>query len=62
MSDERLVLSIKECQEKLGLSRSLVYELARTGKLPVIKCGRRILVPKKALEEMLANPKTPAGK
>jgi len=55
MESEKLALSIKECSKKLGISKSLCYEMARTGQLPVLKCGqKRILVPVKALELWLA--------
>lgn len=50
---ERLCLSVPEAAKLLGISRGLGYELARCGKLPVIRFGRRLLVPKAALEKML---------
>ena len=51
--DERLVISVKECQEKMCLSKNSVYEAVRSGILPAIRVGRRILIPKAALERML---------
>ncbi len=55
MKDEtqRLTYDILEAARVLGISRNLAYEMAKTGALPVIKCGKRLLVPKKALERML---------
>jgi len=50
----RLTLSIEETARLLGISRGLAYEMARRGKLPVIRFGRRFLVPKKALERLLS--------
>lgn len=50
---ERLCFSVPEASRMLGISRGLGYELARCGKLPVIRFGRRLLVPKAALERML---------
>jgi len=50
---ERLCLSVPEASRMLGISRGLGYELARCGKLPVIRFGRRLLVPRVALERML---------
>lgn len=51
---QRLCLSVPEAARLLGISRGLGYELARTGKLPVIRFGRRLLVPKAALDRMLS--------
>ncbi len=52
MSD-RLTMSIEEAAEALGIGRALAYELARTGEIPVIRLGRRMLVPKARLEALL---------
>jgi excisionase family DNA binding protein len=38
----------------LRLSRDSAYEAARTGALPTIRIGRRLIVPRAALERMLA--------
>jgi excisionase family DNA binding protein len=53
LDSERLVLSVSEVGELLGLSRAFAYELVARGELPVIRFGRRIVVPKAALLEML---------
>lgn len=50
---ERLTLTIEEAAQLLGISRGLAYEMARCGKLPVIRFGRRLLVPRAALEKIL---------
>ena len=50
---DRLVLTIAEAAEVLGISRAFAYELAARGELPVIRLGRRRLVPRKALLAML---------
>jgi excisionase family DNA binding protein len=55
LDGERLVLSVGEVGELLGLSRAFAYELAARGELPVIRFGRRIVVPKAALLEMLGS-------
>lgn len=52
-NDDRLCLTVPEAAAVLGLSRGFAYELARRGELPVIAFGRRLLVPKAALDEML---------
>ena len=50
---ERLVLTVAEAGELLGISRAFAYELVARGELPVIRLGRRIVVPKAALLAMV---------
>ena len=61
----KLTLSIEEAAKVLGIGRNLCYDRVKTGEIPVIKIGRRLLVPRAALEKLLANPKplnlTPAA-
>jgi excisionase family DNA binding protein len=38
----------------LGISRGAAYTHARDGSIPTIKLGKRLLVPKAALEKLLA--------
>jgi excisionase family DNA binding protein len=37
----------------LGLGRNATYDAIARGEIPVIRFGRRIVVPRKALERML---------
>ena len=53
MELERLTLTVEEAGDLLGISRALAYEMARTGRLPTLRFGKRIVVPKKAIENML---------
>ena len=51
---EKRTYSIPEAAQVLGISRSLAYELTRTGKLPIIKLGKkRKVIPIIAVEKML---------
>lgn len=50
---ERLTLSVDEAANALGISRALAYELVKRGELPGMQLGRRIVVPRKALEAMV---------
>jgi len=50
---ERLVVTVAEAGELLGISRAFAYELVARGELPVIRLGRRIVVPKAALLAMV---------
>ncbi len=50
---ERLVYSVAEARKLLNLSRGSTYEGIRTGQIPSVKIGRRILVPRAALDRLL---------
>lgn len=47
--EERLVLTVSQAAVLLGISRAFAYELVARGELPVIRLGRRRLVPRRAL-------------
>jgi excisionase family DNA binding protein len=49
----RLCITIPEAANMLGISRNFAYELARQNKLPIIKLGKRKLIPRIQLEKML---------
>ena len=59
VTTEPLVYTISEAGALLGLGRSGAYEAARRGDIPVLKIGRRWLVPKVALDKMLADAGQP---
>ena len=52
---QKYVLSVEDAGKRLGLSRPSAYQAVKRGELPVIRIGRRILVPVVALEKMLEN-------
>jgi excisionase family DNA binding protein len=51
---QRLTFTVPEVAALLGLSRNGAYEAVATGQIPSIRIGRRLLVPRVALERMLA--------
>ena len=51
-SEAPLFLTAREVGQQLGLKRSRVYELAAAGMLPVVRLGRRMLFPRRGLEEL----------
>jgi excisionase family DNA binding protein len=55
---ERLTLTVEEAALALGISRSLAYESVRRGDIPHIKIGRRVLIPRVALDTLLASAGT----
>ena len=52
-SSDRLTLTVAEAAELLGISRGLAYELVGRGELPALRLGRRLVVPRKALEALV---------
>ena len=44
---------IEEAAKVLGISRNACYEAARKGEVPTVRIGKRLLVPKVALEKLL---------
>ena len=52
---QRLALTVEEAGRLLGIGRNTAYEAARRGELPTIRMGRRLLVPRVALENLLEN-------
>lgn len=51
--EERLTLTVNEVARLLGLSRGATYEAVRTGQIPSIRIGRRIIIPRVALVKLL---------
>ncbi|MDL2225940.1 helix-turn-helix domain-containing protein [Eubacteriales bacterium OttesenSCG-928-M02] len=41
----RLTISVPEMAEQLGISRTKAYELARSQDFPVLRLGKRTLIP-----------------
>jgi len=52
-SGESLILTPVETAKLLRIGRATVYEQIRQGTIPSIRMGRKILVPRKALEKLL---------
>ena len=51
--EERKTLTVEEAARYLGIGRSAAYDAINRGDIPVLKIGRRFLVPAVALEKML---------
>jgi excisionase family DNA binding protein len=50
---DALCLSVEQAAELLGVSRSALYDAIARHEVPSVRIGRRVLVPRKALEEWL---------
>jgi excisionase family DNA binding protein len=61
MTTDRLTYTVEEAAQLLGLSRNGAYIAAQRGELPTIRIGKRLLVPKAALDRMLGVPQSVHG-
>ncbi len=66
---ERLLISVEETAELLGVGRSTIYDLMRTRALPSVRIGRSRRIPLDGLREYIEHladadndPKTWAAK
>jgi len=48
-------LTVEEVAAVLGISRGLGYEVVRSDELPSLRLGRRVVIPRRALDELLAS-------
>lgn len=55
-----LGLSVTEAAELIGISRDLAYDMVAAGTIPSIRFRGRIVVPRKALEELMAQGRVSA--
>lgn len=54
MRDLPLVLTVEETARVLRVSRGACYELVRTGRVPAVRLGRTLRIPRAALLALLA--------
>ena len=50
----KLTYSVVEAAGVLGIGKDLAYSLVRTGQLRTVRLGRRIIVPRHAIDELLS--------
>ncbi len=50
---EKLVYSIQEAANLLGISRSYAYELVRNGTIPALELGKKRVIPKEKFIEWI---------
>ena len=53
-ANDALTVSVPAAGKLLGLGRNAAYEAAARGEIPSIRIGGRVLVPKVALQRLLA--------
>ena len=56
-ADQRLTISVAEAGQLLGISRGLACTLVNRGDIPSIRLGRRIVVSRQALDQLLDVPR-----
>jgi excisionase family DNA binding protein len=61
MEIERQTVTVEEAATILGVGRNKAYEAARSGEIPTIRIGKRLLVPRAALKRLLAVGAQPLG-
>ena len=49
----RLTYTVPEAARLLGISRTSAYDCVRRGEIPALTLGRRILITRAALEQLL---------
>ena len=55
--DERLGMSVPETAKRLKIGRNQAYAAVKTGELPSVRIGRRIIIPWAALRRRLEGKK-----
>jgi len=50
---EAITYTVEEAAKLLGVGRNSAYEAVKAGQIPTVRIGKRILVPKIALEKLL---------
>ncbi len=53
MTDDAVLLTVREAAAVLRISRNLAYELVARGEIPAVRLGRVIRVPRTALDHWL---------
>lgn len=51
-----LTYSVDEAGKALGIGRNVAFRLVHQGTIPAIRLGKKLRVPKTAIEEMMRNP------
>jgi excisionase family DNA binding protein len=51
--EQSLTLSVRDAAVLSGIGRDALYRLVQDGQIPHLKIGRRVLIPRAALEKWL---------
>jgi excisionase family DNA binding protein len=58
---ERSTMTVEEAAVVLGISRTTAYECVRRGELRAVRLGRRLVVPRLVVDQLLAGEQVPAS-
>lgn len=61
MLEQRRTLTVEQASLVLGVSRSVAYAGVRNGSIPSIRLGRRIVIPRARLFELLGENPAPSN-
>lgn len=50
---EQMTYSIEEAAKLIGVSKSFMYKLARNREVPVLKLGKRLVIPRHKFHEFI---------
>lgn len=50
---DRLTYTISEAAQAIGIGRSTIYKLINEGELPIVRLGKRVLIPRASILELL---------
>jgi len=53
MSDQKYTLTVREFAQRLGVSMPTAYQLCNRADFPLLRIGRRMLIPVERLEEWI---------
>jgi excisionase family DNA binding protein len=52
----RLTIHVSEFAKLLGVSQGLIYNQIRSGEIKAIKIGRKVVISRRVVEEILGHP------
>ena len=58
---QRLTVTVEQAARLLGIGRNVAYEAVKTGQLPSARIGRRIVIPRVALDRWLESASLPTS-
>jgi DNA binding domain, excisionase family len=50
---EKMTMTVNEMAMALGIGKNVAYELIKKGRVPALKIGRQIRIPKKSFDDWL---------
>lgn len=59
MADDRLTVTVAEAARLLGVTKGFVYSAIKRGLVPAVKLGRRVLIPRSRLRQLVNDADDP---